>query len=159
MRRYEIAKPETRQRVSSSKRDSFAVCIWIPHGPLRRAIGTVLDDHSLQIGDHARAWVWTAGAGYVNSIESIEHQHVRRFKITLAAVETLRPHQVSVRVCFDRHPVEVARRSYTCCDNIAHGIDSQTISPLAHTVAPGPQRCTRCAELCDRHLVRNRCKR
>src|SRR5688572_3242007 len=159
MRRYEIAKPEASQRVSSSKRDSFAVCIWIPHGPLRGAIGTVLGYHSLQLGNHAGAWIGTAGAGDINSTGSIEHQHVRRFKIALAAVETLRPHQVPVRVCFDCHTVEIAGGSYTCGDHIARGIDSQAISPLAHTVAPGPQRCTGCIELCDSHLVRNRCKR
>ena len=62
--------------------------------------------HSLQIGDHARTRVRTASTRDVNSIGSIEHQHVRRFKITLAAVETLRPHQVPVRVRFDRHPVK-----------------------------------------------------
>src|SRR5512134_3401408 len=110
MRRYEVAKPEARKRVSSSKRDSFAVCIWIPHGPLGGSIGPVLRDHSLQIGDHAGTWVWTARAGDVNSIGSIEHQHVWRFKITLAAVETLGPHQVPVRVRFDRHPVEIPGR-------------------------------------------------
>src|SRR5688572_20454744 len=98
MRGYEIAKPNARQRVFGSKRDRLAVCIWIRHGPLWGAIRTVLGDHSLQIGDHAGTWVRTAGAGDVNSIGSIEHQHVRRFEITLAAVETLRPHQVPVRV-------------------------------------------------------------
>src|SRR5688572_26979266 len=108
MRGYEIAKPEAGQRVTRSNCDSLAVCIWIPGCPLRRAIGPVFRDHSFEIGDHARTWVWPAGAGDVYSIGSIEHQHVRRFKITLAAVETLRPHQVSVGVRFDRHPVEIA---------------------------------------------------
>ena len=123
MRGYEIAKPEARQRVSSSKRDSLAVCIWVPRSPLGCTVGSVLGDHALQIGDHAGAWVRTAGAGDVNIIVIIERQHVRRFKITLAAVETLRPHQVPVRVRFDRHPIEIAGRAYACCHNIADGID------------------------------------